>query len=65
MSCALSILTFDLGRNLRDGGFNIYTVAGYSRLVGDAANTPLTAQRGSADQLIGGIGIGIGIGYTL
>lgn len=54
----LAILTFDLDGNVLNGGFNIYTVAGYSRLVGDAADTPFTAERGSASQFIGGIGVG-------
>lgn len=55
---ALGIMTFDLDGNLLNGGFNIYTVAGYSRLIGDAADTPFTAERGSANQFIGGLGIG-------
>lgn len=55
---ALTILTFDLDNNLLNGGLNIYGVAGYSRLVGDAADTPYTSLRGSADQFIGGLGIG-------
>lgn len=55
---ALAILTVDLGGNLLDGGFNIYGVAGYTRLVGDAADTPFTADRGSANQFIGGLGVG-------
>lgn len=54
----LAILTVDLDNNLLNGGFNIYGVAGYSRLVGDAADTPFTAERGSASQFIGGIGVG-------
>ncbi|MEO1220808.1 MAG: MipA/OmpV family protein [Pseudomonadota bacterium] len=54
----LAILTFDLDGNLLNGGFSIYTIAGYSRLVGDAADTPFTADRGSANQLIAGIGVG-------
>lgn len=54
----LGILTFDLDGNLLNGGFNIYAVAGYTRLVGDAADTPFTAERGSANQFIGGLGIG-------
>jgi len=36
----------------------MYTIAGYSQLVGDAADTPYTSTRGSAGQFIGGIGIG-------
>lgn len=55
---ALTILTVDLDNNLLNGGFNIYGVAGYSRLMGDAADTPYTSIRGSADQFIGGIGVG-------
>ena len=54
----LAILTLDLDGNLLNGGFNLYGVAGYSRLVGDAADTPFTSVRGSASQLIGGIGVG-------
>ncbi len=55
---ATGIFTIDLDGNALNGGFNIYTIAGYSRLVGDAADTPFTAERGSADQFIGGIGLG-------
>lgn len=55
---ALAITTYDLSGNLLDGGFNIFGVFGYTRLVGDAADTPFTSIRGSADQFIGGIGVG-------
>ncbi len=55
---ALGILTVDLDNNVLNGGFNIYAIGGYSRLVGDGADTPYTSIRGSADQFIGGIGIG-------
>ncbi|MEP0188858.1 MAG: MipA/OmpV family protein [Erythrobacter sp.] len=55
---ATGIFTIDLDGNALNGGFNIYAIAGYSRLVGDAADTPFTSQRGSADQFIGGIGLG-------
>ncbi len=54
----LGIMTFDLDGNALNGGFSIYTIAGYSRLVGDAADTPFTSERGSANQLIGGFGVG-------
>ncbi len=53
-----AIATFDLDGNSLNGGWNVYGIAGYSRLVGDAADTPYTAIRGSADQFIGGIGLG-------
>ncbi|MEP3421541.1 MAG: MipA/OmpV family protein [Erythrobacter sp.] len=55
---ALGILTVDLDNNVLNGGFNVYAIGGYSRLVGDGADTPFTSIRGSADQFIGGIGIG-------
>ena len=55
---ALGILTVDLDNNLLNGGFKVYAIGGYSRLVGDGADTPYTSIRGSADQFIGGIGIG-------
>jgi outer membrane scaffolding protein for murein synthesis (MipA/OmpV family) len=55
---ALGIMTFDLDGNLLNGGFNIYTVVGYTRLVGDAADTPFTSVRGSSNQFIGGLGVG-------
>lgn len=53
-----TIATIDLDGNLLDGGWNVYAIAGYSRLVGDAADTPYTSIRGSADQFIGGVGVG-------
>ncbi len=55
---ALTIVTFDLDGNILNGGWNVYGVAGYSRLVGDAADTPYTSERGSANQAIAGLGVG-------
>jgi outer membrane scaffolding protein for murein synthesis (MipA/OmpV family) len=55
---ALTIVTVDLDGNILNGGFNIYGVAGYSRLVGDAADSPFSATRGSANQIIAGLGVG-------
>ncbi|TRD11851.1 MipA/OmpV family protein [Erythrobacter insulae] len=55
---ATAIATIDLDGNVLNGGLNVFMVGGYSRLMGDAANTPFTNQRGSADQFIGGIGLG-------
>lgn len=51
------ILNFDLDGNAINGGLSIYTIAGYSRLVGDGANTPFTAERGDANQFLGGVGL--------
>ncbi|QFT78813.1 MipA/OmpV family protein [Erythrobacter sp. THAF29] len=53
-----AISTFDLDGNVLNGGWNIFAVGGYSRLFGDGADTPYTSIRGSADQFIGGLGIG-------
>jgi outer membrane scaffolding protein for murein synthesis (MipA/OmpV family) len=35
-------------------------LGGYSRLIGDAADTPFTAQRGDANQVL----LGLGAAYT-
>jgi len=55
---ATMLLGFDLNGDLTDGGFSLFALAGYSRALGDAAETPFTSERGSADQLIGGLGVG-------
>lgn len=39
------------------GGWAVTGVAGYKRLLGDAADSPLVAGDGSADQFIGGLGL--------
>ena len=53
-----AIGTIDLDNNLLNGGFAIFAIGGYSRLMGDAADTPFTSVRGSADQFVGGLGVG-------
>ena len=53
-----AIATVDLDGNILNGGWNIYGIGGYSRLMGDAADTPFTSVRGSADQFVGGLGLG-------
>ena len=52
-----AIGTYDLDGNALNGGFSIYGIVGYSRLVGDAADTPFTSVRGDANQLFGGVGV--------
>ena len=54
----LAILNYDLSGNALDGGWSVFGVGGYSRLLGDGADTPFTAQRGSANQFIAGLGLG-------
>lgn len=57
---AFSILSYDLDRNLLNGGWSLTMLGGYSRLIGDAADTPFTAQRGDANQVL----LGLGAAYT-
>jgi outer membrane scaffolding protein for murein synthesis (MipA/OmpV family) len=40
-----------------DRNWGLYTYAGYDRLIGDAADSPIVRNFGSRDQLSGGIGI--------
>lgn len=54
----LAILNYDLSGNALDGGWSVYGVGGYSRLLGDAADTPFTSLRGDANQFIAGLGVG-------
>lgn len=56
----LAILSYDLDNNALNGGWSLTGIGGYSRLLGDAADTPFTAQRGSANQFI----LGLGVAYT-
>ncbi|MBC7140289.1 MAG: MipA/OmpV family protein [Defluviimonas sp.] len=51
------LLGIDFNGDLTDGGLAMFLVGGYSRLLGDAKDTPFTAIRGSADQWIGGAGL--------
>jgi outer membrane scaffolding protein for murein synthesis (MipA/OmpV family) len=48
----------DLDGDLTNGGPAIFVAVGYARLFGDAADTPFTSIRGSADQFVGAVGIG-------
>jgi len=52
------IAGFDLDGNLLNGGLALFAIGGYSRIVGDAKDSPFVAQRGSADQWLGGVGVG-------
>lgn len=56
----LAILAYDLDRNPINGGWSLTGIGGYSRLIGDSANTPFTAVRGDANQFI----LGAGVAYT-
>lgn len=52
------LVAYDLGGDLRDGGFALFAIGSYSRLLNDAGRTPYTALRGDADQWLGGVGLG-------
>lgn len=52
------LLAVDFDGNLQNGGFSAVVIGGYSRLIGDAKDTPYTSVRGSADQFLGALGIG-------
>ena len=56
----LAILSYDLDKNALNGGWSLTGIGGYSRLLGDAADTPFTSQRGDANQFI----VGLGMAYT-
>lgn len=47
----------DLSGNARDGGWGIYAFVNYSRLINDAARSPVTSLRGDANQwfMAGGV----------
>jgi len=55
-----AILAYDLDRNPLNGGWSLTGIGGYSRLIGDSADTPYTSVRGDANQFI----LGAGVAYT-
>ena len=52
------LLAQDLNGDVTDGGLSLIGLGGYSKLVGDAADTPFTGIRGSDDQFFAAVGIG-------
>lgn len=54
------LVGWDLSGDLRDGGFALFSLASYSRMLNDAKETPYTSLRGDADQWT----IGGGVAYT-
>lgn len=51
------LVGWDLSGDLRDGGFALFGVANYSRMLNDGKDTPYTSIRGRADQWLGGLGV--------
>ncbi len=52
------LLGIDLDGDVTNGGLGVIVLGGYSRVLGDAADTPFTDIRGSKDQFISAVGIG-------
>ena len=57
---ATTLVGVDLDGNALNGGLGVVLIGGYSRLTGDAADTPYTSVVGSKDQVF----VGVGLGYT-
>ena len=55
---ATLLLAYDLNGNLADGGWGLIAIGGYSRVLGDAEDSPYTSVRGTADQFFGALGVG-------
>lgn len=52
-----SLVGYDLSGDARDGGWGLFGIVNYSKLIGDAARTPITAIRGTPNQwlFVGGV----------
>ncbi len=55
---ASTFIAYDFDGNALNGGMSAVFIGSYSRLVGDAADTPYTSVRGDADQFFAGLGLG-------
>ncbi|BBC74357.1 structural protein MipA [Altererythrobacter sp. B11] len=52
------LMAYDLDGELANGGLALFAVGSYSRMLGDAKDSPIVSIRGSANQWAGAIGIG-------
>lgn len=57
---ATLLVGVDFDGDLTNGGLAGFLVGGWSKMTGDAADTPFTSIRGSASQWL----VGVGLGYT-
>ncbi|MEW4467299.1 MipA/OmpV family protein [Parasphingorhabdus sp. JC815] len=48
----------DLDGDVTNGGFGLFLIGSYSKLLEDAKRSPVTSIRGSSNQFFGGIGVG-------
>lgn len=55
---ATLLLGVDLDGDLTNGGFALVGLGGYSRMLGDAKDSPYTSLRGDADQWFAALGVG-------
>lgn len=53
-----SLVFVDLDGDILNGGLALFGVVNYTRVLGDAADSPFTSFAGSADQFFGGVGVG-------
>ena len=51
------LVGIDLNGDVTDGGLGLILLGGYSRLLGDAADTPFTTIRGSRNQFLTAVGL--------
>ncbi len=54
------LVGYDLGGDLRDGGFALFGIANYTKLLEDAKRSPYTSIRGDDNQFT----VGLGVAYT-
>jgi MipA family protein len=54
------LLALDFDGDVTNGGFAAFAIGGYSKMIGDAADSPFTRIRGATDQWF----LGAGLGYT-
>jgi MipA family protein len=54
---ASALFGFDLSGNALDGGWGVFVLGSYSRMQGDAADSPIVRIRGDANQYFGGAGL--------
>ncbi|WAT17641.1 MipA/OmpV family protein [Aurantiacibacter sp. MUD11] len=52
------LMGIDLDGDVTNGGLGLVVIGGYSRVLGDAADTPFTAVRGTRNQFLGAVGVG-------
>jgi outer membrane scaffolding protein for murein synthesis (MipA/OmpV family) len=55
---ATLLLGVDLDGDVTNGGLGLVVITGYSRVLGDAADTPFTSIRGTRNQFLGAVGAG-------